>query len=246
MTSHRTRTSLKAAAAAVLAALALTACGGDEPVPGDPDYVAKSAAPAVSQTPAAEPTEPAPAPTDSVSDPGPADDPVFGIEKLVAELGVANSGLLDPALDSRDEMLAPARVVLTPEALTRYEKTLPPEGKPERTSLEDSAAWQLVAHTSYAEGDETRTLSEPLVGPLKVTETSRTELPSGGFEVAFTATQTIASERVPSGEQIVSTLTREYVLVLVPSTSTTGPAFLVDDWTGTKTTSSEFTPASGS
>jgi hypothetical protein len=225
-------TARKASAAVVLAVLTLTACGGNDPVPGDPDY----AAPAAS-TPTAAADTPTPAATDSPAhDPGPDADPVFAVQKLVAELGVANSGLLDPALDYREEMLAPARAVLTPEALSRYEQTLPPEGEPGETSTDAGSAWQLVAHTACLAGEAYCSADEPVAGPLSVTETERVEYEDGTVGVSFTAETVWAYTRISDGARQVADVKRDYVPRLVPGASTDGPTWLVDDWDGTVTT----------
>ena len=246
-----TTNAIRTAVAAVFAAVAMTACGGEAGPTGRTGAdVARDNGTAISAptTGKSTSTPTAPAPTSiPTNDAGQTDDTVFAVEQLVAELGVANGGLLDPALDSRDELLAPARVLLTPEALTRYNATLPADGKPEATDLTDGAAWQLIAHTTCQpeQGDTTCTVEKPVTGPLKVQETNRTEREDGGVDVQFTATVELTSVRLADKAVGTSTFTREYVLTLQPNDQTDGPAFLVDTWVGTRTSTSDFTFAGG-
>jgi hypothetical protein len=232
-----TSTCLTASAAAVLAALALTACTGAGPTgrtgadaAGErPGRAAREATTSASPAAPAEPTTP-------VSDPGPTGDAVFAVQKTVAELGVANAGLLDPAIDTGEEMLAPARLLLTPEALARYTATLPPEGQPGETSTDAGSAWQLIAHTACVEGEEFCPADEPVAGPLSVTETDRVEYEDGSMEVNTTVTTVWAFTRASDSAKQLADVERKYVLTLVPGTSTDGPAWLVDSWDGTVTT----------
>ena len=236
-----TSRAIKTAAAAVLSVAVLTACGGGAGPTGRTGAdVAKDNGTATS-APTGTPTAPPPT-SIPTNDAGPTDDAVFAAEKLVAELGVANAGLLDPALDSRDELLAPARVILTADALARYTATLPADGKPETTSLDDGAAWQLVSHTTCQpeQGDTTCTIDKPVTGPLSVKETVRTEREDGGVDVQFTAEVELTSVRLADKALGTSKFTREYVVTFQPSERTDGPKWLVDAWAGTRTTTTDF------
>jgi hypothetical protein len=148
-----TRNPGKSLVVALVADALLVGCGtGSGPAGRTAQDVAQDDGTAVPATTEAPTPPPGDAPLAA-----PEADSVTEFVEFVASSGVANSYLLDPAIASRDELLAPALAHLTLEARTGYEQSLPPDGQPHLTSAKHVAELHNVDPDRLATANETST-----------------------------------------------------------------------------------------